>query len=92
MLPALTLILITYAGWSHYQRSAMIDMLNADHVRLARAKGLTPRRVLVRHALRNALIPVTTVIALDFAAILGGAIITEIVFGWEGMGRSCSTG
>ena len=56
-------------------------------MRLARAKGLWPRRVLYMHALRNALIPLTTVVALDFAAILGGAIITEIVFGWEGMGR-----
>jgi peptide/nickel transport system permease protein len=87
VLPVITLVLITYAGWSRYQRSAMLDVLNADYVRLARAKGLTPRRVLYVHALRNALIPVTTVIALDFAAIIGGAIITEIAFGWVGMGR-----
>src|SRR5438874_157565 len=66
VLPVITLVLITYAGWSRYQRSAMLDVLNADYVRLARAKGLTPRRVLYVHALRNALIPVTTVIALDF--------------------------
>src|SRR5580704_6589547 len=79
-LPALTLVLISYASWAIYQRSSMIETLNADHVRLARAKGLSRRRVLVRHVLRNALIPVTTVIALDFAAVLGGAIITEIVF------------
>ena len=65
----------------------MIETLDADHVRLARAKGLSRRRVLVRHVLRNALIPVTTVIALDFAAVLGGAIITEIVFGWQGLGQ-----
>jgi peptide/nickel transport system permease protein len=56
-------------------------------VRLARAKGLHPRRVLIRHVLRNALIPVTTVVALDFAAVLGGAILTEIVFGWQGLGQ-----
>jgi peptide/nickel transport system permease protein len=56
-------------------------------VRFARAKGVPRRRVLVRHALRNALIPVTTVIALDFATIIGGAVITEIVYGWEGMGQ-----
>jgi peptide/nickel transport system permease protein len=85
-LPVITLILISYASWAIYQRSTMIETLDADHVRLARAKGLSQRRVLVRHVLRNALIPVTTVIALDFAAVLGGALITEIVFGWQGLG------
>lgn len=87
VLPVITLILITYAGWSRYQRASMLDVLNSDYVRLARAKGLTPRRVLYVHALRNALIPVTTVVALDFAAVIGGAVITEVVFGWEGMGK-----
>jgi peptide/nickel transport system permease protein len=87
VLPVVTLTLITYASWSRYQRASMLDVLNADYIRLARAKGLPRRRVLYVHALRNALIPVTTVIALDFAGILGGAVITEIVFGWEGMGR-----
>lgn len=87
VLPVLTLVLITYAAWSRYQRASMLDVLNADYIRLARAKGLSRRRVLYVHALRNALIPVTTVVALDFAVILGGALITEIVFGWEGMGR-----
>ncbi len=67
-------------------------MRDSDHVRLARAKGISPRRVLMRHVLRNALIPVTTVIALDFAAVLGGALITEIVFGWQGLGVWFSTG
>lgn len=86
-LPVITLILVSYASWAIYQRSSMIETLDADHVRLARAKGLSRRRVLVRHVLRNALIPVTTVIALDFAAVLGGAIITEIVFGWQGLGQ-----
>ena len=85
-LPALTLILVSYSAWAIYQRSSMIETLDADHVRLARAKGLSRRRVLVRHVLRNALIPVTTVIALDFAAVLGGAILTEYVFGWQGLG------
>jgi peptide/nickel transport system permease protein len=87
VLPVITLTLITYAGWSRYQRASMLDVLNADYVRLARAKGLSPRRVLYVHALRNALIPITTVIALDFSTIIGGALITEIAFGWEGMGR-----
>jgi peptide/nickel transport system permease protein len=54
---------------------------------LARAKGISPRRVLLRHILRNALIPVTTIIALDFAGLLGGAVITETVYGWNGLGR-----
>ncbi|MGE5137452.1 MAG: ABC transporter permease [Gemmatimonadota bacterium] len=87
VLPVLTLTLITYAGWSRYQRASMLDVLNADYIRLARAKGLSRRRVLYVHALRNALIPVTTVVAIDFATLLGGVIITEVVFGWEGMGR-----
>jgi peptide/nickel transport system permease protein len=86
-LPVLTLTLITYAGWSRYQRAQLLDVLNADYIRLARAKGLAPRRVLYVHALRNALIPVVTVIAIDFATILGGAVVTETAFGWEGMGQ-----
>jgi peptide/nickel transport system permease protein len=85
-LPVVTLVLITYSGWAIYQRSATLDAVDSDYVRLARAKGLHPRRVLTRHVVRNALIPVTTVIALDFAAVLGGAIITESVFSWQGMG------
>ncbi len=91
-LPALTLILVSYTSWAIYQRASMIETLDADHVRLARAKGLTRRRVLTRHVLRNALIPVTTVIALDFAAVLGGAILTEYVFGWQGLGTWYVTG
>jgi peptide/nickel transport system permease protein len=86
-LPVLTLILVSYTSWAIYQRSSMIETLDADYVRLARSKGLNPRRVLIRHVLRNALIPVTTVVALDFAAVLGGAILTEIVFGWQGLGQ-----
>jgi peptide/nickel transport system permease protein len=92
VLPVLTLVLVSYASWAIYQRSSMIETLDADHVRLARSKGLSRRRVLLRHVLRNALIPVTTVIALDFAAVLGGAILTEIVFGWQGLGQWYVTG
>jgi peptide/nickel transport system permease protein len=65
----------------------MLEVLNSDYVRLARAKGLRSRQVLVRHALRTALIPLTTVTALDIAALLGGAIITERVFQWHGLGE-----
>ena len=86
-LPTLSLALITFAAWSRFQRASMLDVLNSDFLRLARAKGLGSTRVLVKHGLRNALIPLTTVVAIDFAAILGGAIVTETVFAWQGMGR-----
>jgi peptide/nickel transport system permease protein len=86
VLPVVTLVLVTYASWSRFQRASLLDVLNADYIRLARAKGLSPRRVLFVHALRNALIPVTTVVALDFAGLLSGVVITEIVYGWNGMG------
>jgi peptide/nickel transport system permease protein len=87
VLPTVALALLYYAGWSRFQRSSMLDVLNSDYIRLARAKGLSPGRVMIRHALRNALIPITTVVAIDFAGILGGAIITEQVFAWQGMGQ-----
>lgn len=87
VLPTISLALITYAAWSRFQRSAMLEVLNSDYVRLARAKGLAPRKVLTRHALRTALIPMTTVSALGIATIIGGAVITETVFEWQGMGR-----
>ena len=87
VLPTITLALISYASWSRFQRASMLDVLNSDYIRLARAKGLSNRRVMVRHALRTALIPLTTVTALDLAGILGGAIITERVFQWHGMGE-----
>ncbi len=87
VLPVLTLTIVTYAAWSRYQRAAMLDVLNADYVRFARAKGLAPRRVLYTHALRNALVPVVTVIALDFSDVLAGAVLVEIAFGWDGMGQ-----
>ncbi|MGH3201039.1 MAG: ABC transporter permease, partial [Streptosporangiaceae bacterium] len=92
VLPVITLTLVTYATWSRFQRAAMLDVLNADYIRLARAKGLSPRRVLFVHALRNALIPVITVVAIDFAALIGGALVTEIVFSWDGMGQYLFTG
>ena len=87
ILPTVVLGLVGYAAWSRFQRASMLEVLNSDYVRLARAKGLKPRRVLVRHALRTALIPLTTVTALDIAALLGGAVITETVFQWHGMGE-----
>src|SRR6266540_929468 len=80
------LALISFAAWSRYQRATMLDVLGSDYIRLARAKGLSRTRVMVRHALRNALIPLVTVVAIDTGAIFGGAIITERVFSWQGMG------
>jgi len=86
-LPTITLILAIFSSWTIYQRSTILETMNMDHVMLARSKGISPRRVLLRHILRNALIPVTTVIALDFAGLLGGAVITETVYSWNGLGR-----
>ena len=87
ILPTIALALITFASWSRFQRSSMLEVLGSDYIRLARAKGLRWRKVLTKHALRTALIPLTTVSALDFAGILGGAVITETIFGWHGMGQ-----
>jgi peptide/nickel transport system permease protein len=86
VLPTLALALITYASWSRYQRSTMLDVLSSDYIRLARAKGLSRSRVMIRHALRNALIPIATVVAIDTGALFGGAVLTERVFSWQGMG------
>jgi peptide/nickel transport system permease protein len=92
ILPTIALSLAVYAAWTRFTRASMLEVMNSDYVRLARAKGLSSRRVLVRHSLRNALIPLTTVTALDIAALLGGAIITETVFQWHGMGYLFATG
>src|SRR6266508_3386608 len=86
VLPTIALALISFAAWSRYQRATMLDVLGSDYIRLARAKGLSRSRVMVRHALRNALIPLVTVVAIDTGAIFGGAVITERVFAWQGMG------
>ncbi|PID55351.1 MAG: ABC transporter permease [Micrococcales bacterium] len=87
LLPTMALILITFAEFTRYTRSSMLEVLNQDYVRTARAKGLAERVVILRHAFRNALIPVSTLVAISFGALLGGAVITETVFGWRGMGR-----
>lgn len=86
VLPTISLALISYAGWSRYQRASMLEVMNSDYIRLARSKGLSQRTVMVRHGLRTALIPLTTVTALDLAAIISGAVVTETVFQWRGMG------
>jgi peptide/nickel transport system permease protein len=86
ILPTLSLVAIQFALYSRFQRASMLDTLGADYVRTARAKGLGSGRVVLRHALRTALIPVITVFALDLGLLFGGAVITETVFGWRGMG------
>lgn len=86
LLPTILLTLVSVASYSRYTRSSMLETLNQDYVRTARSKGLSEREVIVKHAFRNALIPITTIVAFDFAGIIGGAVITEQVFGWKGMG------
>ena len=87
VLPASVLSLAFIAGWSRYIRASMIEVLSLDYVRTARSKGLSERLVTYRHALKNALIPVVTVVALDLAGLFSGAVITETVFAWPGLGR-----
>jgi peptide/nickel transport system permease protein len=86
ILPVLTLSALSIAGWSRYMRSSMIEVVKQDYMRTARAKGVGTVAALFRHALRNAVIPLITVVAIDFAAVAGGATITEGVFAWPGMG------
>lgn len=87
LLPTIALLLITFAGYTRYARAGMLETLNQDYIRTARAKGLTERVIVVRHALRNMLIPITTLVAFDVGALLGGAVITETVFAIPGMGN-----
>lgn len=86
ILPTIALTAISFAGYIRYSRGTLLEVLNQDYIRTARAKGLTERTVIMRHAFRNTLIPLTTIIVVDIAGIVGGAIITERVFGWKGMG------
>jgi peptide/nickel transport system permease protein len=87
VLPAITLAAFPTALVARLTRSSMLEILNRDYIRTGRAKGLAERSVVLRHALRNAAIPVLTVIGLQIGALLGGAVITESVFAWPGMGK-----
>jgi ABC-type dipeptide/oligopeptide/nickel transport system permease component len=87
IMPTITLSVFSLAFITRMTRSSLLDTINQDYVRTARAKGLDERKVLVAHALRNALLPVVTVVGLRFGYMLGGAVITEVVFAWPGMGR-----
>ena len=86
LLPTMALTLISIASYTRYTRASMLEVLNQDYIRTARSKGVSERKVITRHALRNALIPLATIVAFDFAGLVGGAVITETVFGWQGMG------
>jgi peptide/nickel transport system permease protein len=87
VLPALTIGIGSIAGWSRYVRSSTVEQLSQDYVRSARSKGLPERRVMTAHVLRNSLIPLVTVVGIDVPLYLTGAVLTETVFSWPGMGR-----
>jgi peptide/nickel transport system permease protein len=86
ILPMITLAVISFAVFSRYQRASMLETMNSDYVRTAKAKGISNKRVIMKHGFRTALIPVTTIIAISFAGVLAGAFITENIFAWKGMG------
>jgi peptide/nickel transport system permease protein len=88
VLPVITLVFVSIAADSRFVRAAMIDALNQDYIRTARAKGVPERRVITRHALRNALLPVVTNISLELPLLFTGAVATETIFSWPGMGRA----
>ena len=92
VLPTIVLTLVSIASYTRYTRSSMLEVMNQDYIRTARSKGLSERVVIVKHGFRNALIPITTIVAFDFAGLIGGAVITEQVFGWKGMGELFQTG
>jgi peptide/nickel transport system permease protein len=87
VLPVFCLVAIQTAGYSRYLRSSILEVLGMDYVRTARSKGLSSRTVLFKHALRNAILPFVTIVGLDIPFLLGGALVTESVFAWPGMGR-----
>ena len=86
-LPVATLCVQIIASWTRFQRSSMLDVMNADYIRTAKAKGLSRRKVVLKHGLRNGLIPLVTVMAIDIGGLFGGLIVTEQIFSIPGMGR-----
>jgi len=87
ILPSIVLALVNVAIWSRYMRSAILDVITQDFIKTARAKGLTGRRILVKHILGNAMVPMITLAGMQLPTILSGALVTETVFTWPGMGR-----
>ncbi|WP_026555634.1 ABC transporter permease [Arthrobacter sp. 35W] len=92
LLPTIALILISIASYTRYSRGSMLEIMNMDFIRTARAKGLSERTVVMRHAFRNALIPLATIVAFDIGGLIGGAVITERVFSFSGMGSMFAQG
>ncbi|MFZ2881147.1 MAG: ABC transporter permease, partial [Phototrophicaceae bacterium] len=88
ILPVASLAAISIAGYSRYIRATMLEVINSDYIRTARAKGLSERRITFLHALKNASLPLVTLVALDVPFLLGGAVITETIFSWPGMGTA----
>ena len=87
ILPVFSIAFISFASYSRYIRSTMLEVLSQDYIRTARSKGLTRRNVIFIHALKNASLPIVTVVGLDLPLLLGGAVVTERIFAWPGMGR-----
>jgi peptide/nickel transport system permease protein len=85
--PCVVLALVTTAVWSRYMRSSMLEVINQDYIRTARAKGVPEYQIVMRHALRNALLPMITITGLHVPTLLSGALVTETVFTWPGIGR-----
>ena len=87
ILPVAVLSLLSIATWSRFTRSSMLEVVKTDYMRTAAAKGLDRMRIILRHGLKNALIPVVTIIALSLPSLVAGAVVTETIFAWPGMGR-----
>lgn len=87
VLPVATIATLSIGSYARYTRSSMLEVLRQDYIRTARAKGASRRRVVWKHALRNAMIPVVTILALDFGYLFSGALVTETIFSWPGMGK-----
>jgi peptide/nickel transport system permease protein len=87
ILPTLSMSIISFAAYSRYIRSTMLEVMNQDYIRTAKAKGLPKRSIIFIHALKNASLPIVTVVGLDLPLLLGGAVVTERIFAWPGMGR-----
>jgi len=87
VLPCLVLSFLSIATWSRFMRSSMLEVIKTDYMRTATAKGLSRSAVILRHGLKNALIPVVTIVALSAPGLVGGAVVTETIFAWPGMGR-----
>ncbi|MDY0393760.1 ABC transporter permease [Virgibacillus halophilus] len=87
ILPTITLAAYSIARFTRFTRSAMLDVLRKDYIRTAKSSGVPTTRLIMRYALKNSLIPIITLVALDLGVLLGGAVITEVVFSWPGIGR-----